>query len=415
MRSKPVWRRAAKDKLSEARAGWLIARDGNRLPTPLFQPVATAGSLRTLDWADLRGLGYRHVLMNTYHLVVRPGVEAIRRAGGVKGFTGWRGSVLTDSGGYQAFSLAARRTVRPDGLRFSDHIEGARHHFSPRSVLEAQLAFGVDFAMPLDICTGLPAAREQVLKDMTLTHQWAAEQALLWPELLGGAGVIPSNEGAWAQAPVPAQSGRQAGAPAATRKLLPPALFGIAQGGLEEDLRAESIGFLSGLPFDAMAVGGLAVGEPREDFLRLTAYCGKLMPQAKVRYLMGVGEPADLLYAIAMGFDLFDCVQPTRMARHGTAYTREGWLSLHNARYADDARPLDPRCKCGVCRTYSRAYLRHLLKLHEHSYARLLTLHNLHFYAELMARARRRIVAGKYGPWWQKQYPRLDRGLPDEL
>ncbi len=182
------------------------------------------------------------------------------------------------------------------------------------------------------------------------------------------------------------------------------------QGGLEEDLRLQSIEAIAALPFAGIAVGGLAVGEAREDFLRLTAFCGPKLPTDRVRYLMGLGTPADLLFAIAQGFDMFDCVQPTRMARHGTAYTRSGSVNLSQARYADDNTPLDPRCKCYTCRTHSRAYLRHLFTLKEHSYARLLTLHNLKFYADLLRICRKRIVAGTYSPWWERMYVRLGEG-----
>jgi queuine tRNA-ribosyltransferase len=265
---------------------------------------------------------------------VRPGVAQIRRAGGVKAFTGWGGSVLTDSGGYQVFSLAAKRSIREGGVSFTDHIEGSRHEFTPAGVLEAQLAFGVDFAMPLDICTGLPASRNRVARDMQLTHQWAAEQAAWWYEATGGADT-PVCQKQTADKSVCATAN-------------PPSLFGIVQGGLEEDLRLESIQAISALPFAGIAVGGLAVGEAREDFLRLTAFCGPQLPTERVRYLMGVGTPADLLHAIAHGFDMFDCVQPTRMARHGTAYTRRGTVNLSQARFTDDARPLDVRCQCYV-------------------------------------------------------------------
>jgi queuine tRNA-ribosyltransferase len=203
--------------------------------------------------------------------------------------------------------------------------------------------------------------------------------------------------------------------PCAVNPAARPALFGIVQGGLEEDLRAESIAFTAGQGFDGVAVGGLAVGEPREDYLRLCEFCGPRLPAGQVHYLMGVGNPADLLHAIAQGFDLFDCVQPTRMARHGVAYTRDGNLNLHNARFRADPRPLDAQCRCSVCREYSRAYLRHLLKLEEHSYARLLTLHNLAFYQGLLSRARRRIVKGRYGDWWPGAYARMDRVLPEDL
>jgi queuine tRNA-ribosyltransferase len=396
-----------------ARAGHLTTMSGEQLPTPLFQPVATAGSLKTLDWRDASRLGYRHVLMNTYHLAVRPGVERIRQYGGVKPFTGWGGSVLTDSGGYQVFSLAAKRSIRESGVSFTDHIEGARHEFTPRSVLEAQLAFGVDFAMALDICTGLPASRNRVARDMQITHAWAKIQSELLPGLLGRTGAQPVN----LQASEASQVGER-GRAELHKGSNPPqdlnrrgagstSLFGIVQGGLEEDLRLESIQAISALPFGGVAVGGLAVGEPREDFLRLTAFCGPKLPTERVRYLMGVGTPADLLYAIAHGFDMFDCVQPTRMARHGTAYTRRGTVNLSQARFADDARPLDERCRCYTCRTHSRAYLRHLFTLKEHSYARLLTLHNLHFYRQLMRVCRRKIVAGTYREWWQGAYDRV--------
>jgi queuine tRNA-ribosyltransferase len=430
-----TWQLDASD--GPARAGRLFARDGSALPTPLFQPVATAGSLKTLDWDDLRRLGYRHVLMNTYHLTVRPGLPLLERAGGVKAFTGWDGSVLTDSGGYQAFSLAQRRKLDADGITFQDHIEGALHRFTPESTLRAQLAFGVDFAMCLDVCTGqtvgtgparrsaagaaegggsppsaddaaeeqgadrpgpVPtgASRNRTARDMALTHAWARQQAELWPELAGAA---------------------------ATR------LFGIVQGGLFEDLRAESIELISSLPFDGIAVGGLAVGEPRAEFQRLASFCGPRLPAGKVRYLMGLGDPADLLFAIAHGYDLFDCVQPTRMARHGVAYTWQGKLALRQERFKEDLRPLDPSgagvpgggalpgSACAEARTsgYSRAYLRHLFTLKEHSYARLLTLHNLAFYGALLAEARRRIVDGTYMQWWPGAFEQVDRMLPEGL
>jgi queuine tRNA-ribosyltransferase len=444
-----TWQLAAAD--GPARAGQLSARDGSWLPTPLFQPVATAGSLKTLDWQDLSALGYRHVLMNTYHLVVRPGLGLLERAGGVKPFTGWPGSVLTDSGGYQAFSLARRRKLRPDGITFQDHIAGDMHDFTPESVLRAQLSFGVDFAMCLDVCTGqvppgtggappatelaaeagagggVPpweggASRSRTATDMQLTHAWARQQAVLWPELAGAHGRAPGR----ATGPA-AEAGNTAGG----RR---PALLGIVQGGLFEDLRAESIALTAALPFDGIAVGGLAVGEPRAEFQRLASFCGPRLPQDRVRYLMGLGEPADLLFAIAHGYDMFDCVQPTRMARHGVAYTWQGKLALRQERFKDDLRPLDPglagahgaapaslkgempRAQLRApLQEYSRAYLRHLFTLKEHSYARLLTLHNLAFYAELMAEARRRIVEGSYMQWWPAAFEQVDRMLPDGL
>lgn len=378
----------ATDPGSGARAGWLTDRSGSRLPTPLFQPVATSASLKTLDWADLEKIGYKHVLMNTYHLVVDPGSELIRSAGGVKPWSGWRGSVLSDSGGYQAFSLAAQRSLKPGGVQFTDHLHGGRYLFSPEFTLSAQLDFGVDFAMPIDVCTGLPAERKRVIKDMRFTHDWLEEQVRIWPQLI-----------------------EQRALPAA----LPPALFGIVQGGLEEDLREQSIQLVCDSGVDALAVGGLAVGEPREDFLRLTEFCGQRLSKDKAHYLMGVGEPADLVFAVAMGFDMFDCVQPTRMARHGSAYTRHGRLQIKNSRFRDDPRPLDPLCRCMVCRRYSRSYVNHLCRLKEHSYARLLTWHNLAFYLDLMKKLRRWILAGSFGVRWRPLYQQLNQRLPDDL
>ncbi|MCB1186683.1 tRNA guanosine(34) transglycosylase Tgt [bacterium] len=378
----------ALDPGSQARAGWLTDRNGKRLPTPLFQPVATSASLKTLDWADLEKIGYRHVLMNTYHLVVDPGTEPIRAAGGVKQWSGWRGSVLTDSGGYQAFSLAARRSLKPGGVEFTDHLHGGRHLFSPEFTLTAQLNLGVDFVMPIDVCTGLPAERKRVIKDMRFTHDWLAQQVRLWPELAGRLALPADNQ---------------------------PVLFGIAQGGLEEDLREQSIQLVSESGVDSIAIGGLAVGEPREDFLRLTEFCGQRLPADKVHYLMGVGEPADLVFAVAMGFDMFDCVQPTRMARHGSAYTRHGRLQIKNSRFRDDNRPLDPQCRCQVCRRYSRSYINHLQRTGEHTAARLLTWHNLAFYRDLMKRLRRLIVNGTFGKRWQRLYRDLNGRLPEDL
>ena len=381
------WKLEASDQTSQARAGYLTTRAGTKLPTPLFQPVATAASLKTLDWRDVEQLGYEHVLMNTYHLVVRPGLAQFEASGGLRPFSGWKGSILTDSGGYQAHSLSAKASFKPDGIKFTDHVDGGKWHFTPEFVLRAQSTFGVDFAMVLDICTGLPAERKRVARDMELTHSWARQQAEMWPQVRQGS----------------------------AKGLKPQRLFGIVQGGLHEDLRSESIELVSSLGFDGVAVGGLAVGEEREELERLTAYCGPRLPSGKVHYLMGIGDPADLLHAIAMGFDMFDCVQPTRMARHGTAYTRVGKLNLKRARFQGDDRPLDPGCRCRVCRTYSRAYIRHLVMLKEHSYARLLTLHNLYFYRDLLKRARKRILAGNYGKWWPRQYKSMDRVVPEGL
>lgn len=367
------------DPQSQARTGRYQLKYGE-LVTPCFQPVGTLGAVKQLDWADLEKLGYSHVLMNTYHLMLRPGVEQILASGGLRRFTGWRGTVLTDSGGYQVFSLGAMRKITPDGVRFRNHIDGSELLLTPENVLSAQLAFDSDICMVLDICSNPTDSAQKAYDDLILTYYWA-QRALVFREEQGNT----TN-----------------------------AVFGIVQGGMFEELRQQSAEQLCSLGFDGLACGGLAVGESQEDFYRLAEFTCRLIPNTYLRYLMGVGKPTDIIRAIGWGYDLFDCVLPTRMARHGVAYTRGGELKLKQARYTSDDAPLDTKCRCCVCQRYSRAYLRHLYMLDHPSAGRLLTLHNLKFYYDLLAQARQAIERGKFKHWALQQINSLEKDLAND-
>lgn len=357
---------------ARARAGAITTAHAV-ISTPYFQPVATAGAIKGLSWRTMKSLGYPHVLMNTYHLVLRPGIERIKAAGGMRGFSGWDGGILTDSGGYQVFSLAKSREIGDDGVTFMSHIDGSMHRLTPESVVDSQVVFGSDIAMPLDICTPHNAEHEKARDDLVRTTEWLRRARDSWEKRAEGEN----------------------------------ALFGIIQGAFFEDLREKAAEDAVALDMPGYAVGGLSVGESNDDFVRMAKFCAKLLPDDKPRYLMGVGRPADLIRAIGWGYDLFDCVLPTRMARHHVAYTRFGNLDLRKARNAEDESPLDPECRCPVCRDHTRAYLFHLAKLHEMNAPVLLTLHNLYFYHELMTRARAAIMRGKYRAFARKWLSRL--------
>lgn len=361
------------DAHSRARSGRYQLKHGE-LVTPCFQPVGTLGAVKQLDWGDLEKLGYGHVLMNTYHLMLRPGIEQVRRSGGLRGFTGWGGTILTDSGGYQVFSLGAMRKITNDGVRFRNHIDGSELILTPENVLDAQFAFDSDICMVLDICSNPTDNEQKTHDDLVLTYHWA-QRALEHRDQLGNGGN---------------------------------AVFGIVQGGMYEELRQKSADQLCCLGFDGMACGGLAVGESQDDFYRLAEFTSGLIPGDNLRYLMGVGRPGDILRAIGWGYDLFDCVLPTRMARHGVAYTRKGELKLKQARYTSDESPLDEKCRCSVCKRYSRGYIRHLYMLDHPSAGRLLTLHNLRYYADLVLGARKAIESDRYLLWSKRQLDVLD-------
>jgi queuine tRNA-ribosyltransferase len=341
-----------------ARCGRLITPHG-AVPTPAFMPVGTQGAVKAMAPGELWDIGYRMLLANAYHLAVRPGPDLIRDMGGIQAFMGWQGAVLTDSGGFQAMSLASLNRISEEGIRFRSHLDGAPMMLTPETALEIQQKLGCDIMMALDECTPYPAEPAYARRSLELTARWA-ERSLR------------------------------------ARTSQCQALFGIVQGSVYSDLRAASARQITSLGFDGFATGGLSVGEPKPFMLEMAELSASFLPADKPRYLMGVGTPADLLAAIGMGYDMFDCVMPTRNARNGSAFTSAGRISIKHSRHAADSRPLDERCGCRTCASYSRSYLRHLYRAGEILAARALTEHNLFFYANLMRTARTAIASGTY-------------------
>jgi queuine tRNA-ribosyltransferase len=342
----------------EARAGILRTPHG-AVPTPTFMPVGTKGTVKGLTPGDLRSAGVGVVLGNTYHLYLRPGTDIIREAGGLHGFTGWNGPMLTDSGGYQVFSLPKQRRISEKGVEFASVYDGSSHFFTPELTTRVQEDLGADIAMVLDECPPANASYEYQLESLRRTARWA----------------VRCKE---------------------AHSCEDQALFGIVQGGLYPDLRRESLERTAELDFPGYAVGGLSVGEPREEMLRVLSLVAPELPTDKPRYFMGIGDPVGILQVLALGVDMFDCVLPTRLARHGTALTGDGRLNLKNASYQRDLGPLDPECSCEACAGYSRAYLSHLVRENELLAHRLVTLHNVHFVGELCRRARAAILERSY-------------------
>ncbi len=343
---------------SGARLGRMTTAHGV-VETPAFMPVGTQGTVKGVTPAELEALGATIVLANAYHLAQRPGVETIRALGGLHAVMGWERPILTDSGGFQVMSLAALVKVTDDGVAYRSHVDGHAGVLRPEDAVAIQEGLGVDVAMALDECVAHGAPRERTAAAVVRTSAWAAR-------------AIDSR----------------------TRPET--ALFGIVQGGTDEALRAESAAGVTALPFDGFAVGGLAVGEPPEEMYRVAAAAVAHLPRGRPRYLMGVGTPADLLRFTAMGYDLFDCVLPTRNARNGTLFTRQGKLMIRNARHARDARPVEEGCECYTCRRFSRGALRHLVMAGEMLGAQLATLHNLHFYLRFMREVRAAIADGSF-------------------
>lgn len=339
----------------EARAGRLTLPHGT-VPTPAFMPVGTRGTVRGVSSDELSHAGSHIVLANTYHLWVRPGHEVIERLGGLHPFMAWTGPILTDSGGYQVFSMREHTTVSEEGVRFRSPEDGNYRTLTPERSIEVQEALGVDVAMAFDECLEHPATRERAAESTERTTRWLQRCI------------------------------------AARRHPERTALFGILQGGLYEDLRTAHAQVLIDLDLDGYAIGGLSVGEAREDLIGYAQFSARLLPQDRVRYLMGVGHPVDIVDAVLAGVDLFDCVLPTRAGRHGQAYTSQGRRNLRNGRYREDDAPLDPACPCQACTRYSRAYLCHLTRSNELLGKRLLTIHNLTYYHRLMARLRHAIL-----------------------
>ena len=309
-------------------------------------PVGTQGSVKAVGSEDLEALGYQQVLSNTYHLSLRPGSALVKQMGGLHEFMSWKGAILTDSGGYQVMSLSDMRTINDDGVRFKSHLDGSLQYLTPERSIEIQAELGVDISMALDECPPYPCTKEEARAAMERTHKWA-----------------PRNLSARAE-------GQN--------------IFGIVQGGVHEDLRTESAQVITDLPFDGFAIGGVSVGEPTEMQYPVVKFAAPLLPKDKVRYLMGVGHPKDILHAVASGIDMFDCVLPTRMARHHALYTLQGRVNCRGRRWADHNGPFDEGSVCPATERYSAAYVRHLFKAGEPLGARLATLHNLAFYARLM-------------------------------
>ena len=341
-----------------ARRGTLALAHGD-LETPAFMPVGTAATVKALAPDDLRAFDTRIILANTYHLWLRPGRETIEALGGLHAFMGWERNILTDSGGFQVFSLESRRELSDAGVRFRSHLDGSEHAFTPQNVVAFQEALGVDVAMALDVCVKLPAAQAQIDEAVRRTSVWAS-------------------------------------ACAAARRRPATQLFGIVQGGLDARARERSARDLVALDLPGYAIGGLSVGESREDLDRMSRFTATLLPREKPRYLMGVGAVRDLIAAIDAGIDMFDSVYPTRCGRNGRALTRSGDLNIRNAVFARDARPLDVGCMCAVCTTHTRAYLSHLFRSEEMLGPRLLSYHNLAMLARLMSDARNAIAARQW-------------------
>ncbi|HEV2045466.1 MAG TPA: tRNA guanosine(34) transglycosylase Tgt [Chthoniobacterales bacterium] len=350
----------------KARRGRLTTAHGV-IDTPAFMPVGTQGSVKAVSPRELRELNAQIILGNTYHLFVRPGIEVIKHFGGLHRFMSWNGPVLTDSGGYQIFSLAKLRKISEEGVHFQNHVDGTPAFISPEIAMEIQAALGSDIAMVLDECPPYPCERDYAAQSAEMTTRWAKR----------------CKENAQRRTPN-AQSRIQQ------------LVFGIVQGATFDDLRKQSAQTIVDLDFDGYAIGGVSVGEPEEEMMRAVESSEPFLPKDKPRYAMGLGTPPQLLEMIARGMDMFDCVLPTRLARNGTTFTSAGTLNLKNAEFAMDTRPVEENCACSTCREFSRGYIRHLIKAEEILGLRLITLHNLHFYLDLMKQARDTIDNGTF-------------------
>jgi queuine tRNA-ribosyltransferase len=378
-----------------ARRGRLIFERGT-VETPAFMPVGTYGTVKAMTPEELRGVGAEIILGNTFHLMLRPGMEVMRAHGGLHRFMHWDGPILTDSGGFQVWSLGELRKITEQGVTFQSPVNGDRIFMGPEESMAVQQALGSDIIMVFDECTPYPATEAQARASMELSLRWAERSKKAHAGLAGDA-----------QGRASAAGGRM---PVAA------ALFGIVQGGMYEQLRHESLAGLKRIGFDGYALGGLSVGEPKEEMLRVLDAIAPELPADRPRYLMGVGKPEDLVEAVRRGMDMFDCVLPTRNARNGWLFTHDGQVKIRNSRYARDTGPVDPQCDCYTCRNYSRAYLRHLQQCNEILGARLATLHNLSYYQGLMRGLRAAIAAKRLDEFVEKFYcmRRQNNVAPDE-
>lgn len=345
-------------QVGEARAGSLMTARGP-VNTPVFMPVGTKATVKGMLPEELKDMGAQIVLGNTYHLHLRPGEETVKKLGGLHKFMNWDKPILTDSGGFQVFSLSQLTTIKEEGVEFRSHLDGAKHFLSPETSMKIQMDLGADIIMAFDECLKYPATPEEIRKSMEMTYRW----------LLRSKAAMTKQDSL---------------------------LFGIVQGGLDAPTRKESLQQITSVDLPGYAMGGFSVGEPIEMMHVLVKETAPLMPKNKPRYLMGVGTPLDLVLAVDAGMDMFDCVMPTRVARNGTLFTWQGRISIKRAEYREDSSPLDPECDCYTCRNYSKAYLRHLFLSGEMNSARLNTIHNLHFYLNLMSKMRQSILEGTW-------------------
>ena len=369
-------------KDNNTRLGQITTQRGV-INTPAFMPVGTNATVKAMSPEEMTGLGAEIILSNTYHLFLRPGHKVIKEVGGLHKFMNWDGPILTDSGGFQVFSLSPLRNIKDEGVEFRSHIDGSLHFLTPELVMEIQCALGSDIAMVFDECTPYPADREYALNSLKLTSKWAKRckdhlESYLLPHL-------PSS-------PLPN-------------------LFGIVQGGMYKDLRKQSADELIAMDFDGYALGGLSVGEPKELMYEMINYSTPLLPEEKPRYLMGIGDLMDVFEAVAAGIDMFDCVMPTRNARNGTLFTSQGRVSIKREEFKKDNRPLDPDCDCYTCRNYSLSYLRHLYMSKEILSMRLNTTHNLHFFMEFFRKMRDAIDKGEFEKFRKEWTPILQNNF----
>src|SRR5438105_4517058 len=362
------------DRDSKARHGRLMTAHG-AIETPAFMPIGTQGSVKAVSPRELRELNAQIILGNTYHLFVRPGLDVIKHFGGLHKFMNWDRPILSDSGGYQIFSLAKLRKITEDGVEFQNHIDGGRAFISPEIAMEIQATLGSDVAMALDACVPYPCKYDYAAQSAEMTRRWA-KRCKDWKRRTG-------------------ETAKRRVADT-IRRFADWMLFGIIQGATFADLRRASAQAIVELDFDGYAIGGVSVGEPEEEMMRAVESAEPFLPNDKPRYAMGLGTPPQMLEMIARGMDMFDCVLPTRLARNGTAFAATGTLNLKNAEFALDKRPIEENCACEACREFSRGYIRHLVKAEEILGLRLITLHNLHFYLDLMKQARTAIKGGSF-------------------
>ncbi|MDY4209971.1 MAG: tRNA guanosine(34) transglycosylase Tgt [Treponema sp.] len=344
-----------KDASSKARTGICRLPHGD-VRTPVFMPVGTNATVKAITKDDLEEIGFEIILANTYHLYLRPGADLIMEAGGLHGFSKWNKNFLTDSGGFQVFSLSKLRKITAEGARFQSNIDGSYHLFTPENVVDTQVKFNSDIQMQLDVCSGWGVTKKEAIDSLKVTSDWLLRAKKRWEE--------KQNDGYKGM------------------------LFPIVQGNFFEDLRKQSAEFVSSLDMPGIAIGGLSVGEPQEEFLKFLSYTAGCLPENKIKYVMGIGTPDYILEAISNGIDMFDCVLPTRNARNGSYFTHDGMLSIKQERFAHDFSPVDKECNCKVCRNYSRSYLRHLFKSQEILSSMLASYHNLYFLNNLVKEAR---------------------------